>query len=108
MPDDTHPASLNRLAIAVLKNKAGSLPARPEVDHVRDVPVMVPRQYSDFARIPEPIQQCLGRLKGRTVMDQVAGDNELARLIIGQQFREAVFNRGHPPERDQAAGGPLA
>jgi len=108
MADNSNPPARIGFAISVLKDELRCFPAGPKLNRVGCASVMVPGEHDDFEAITEAIKQCLRRLNRSAIMKQVANDNQLARLIFGQQFLEPMLDRSHAPQRNEPACRALA
>ena len=107
MPNDPDALRLLRGAMTVLKEEVRRLPARHEVNRRLDMAIVIPSQGDHFAALAQPGEELARRRGGGSVVHQVAYDDELARLVFIEQFRQPGLDRGHPPERNQPAGRPL-
>jgi len=76
----------------MLKKELRRLPTRHELDRPFDMPIVVPGQGDHCTALPEPGKQLARRLGGGTVVHQVAYDDELARLVFIEQFRQPGFD----------------
>ena len=56
----------------------------------------------------KPVEQLRRERAASPIMHQIAHDDELARAVFVDQFRETRFDRSHPPERHQPARRALA
>ena len=94
--------------MAMLKEEIGRLPARGKGDRMRHVPVVVSSQRNDFAAGSQPFQEGRGRRARRAIVHQIPYDDELARLVFCEQFRETLLDRLHAPKWHEPPRGTLA
>ena len=84
MPDDADTLGLFRLAMPVLENEIRRFPAQRKLDCACDMPVVVAGEGNHFAMFAQATEKRLGGGGGSLVVDQVAHDKQLARLIFHQ------------------------
>lgn len=95
---------LNRIrhlcgAVPVMEKEPFRSPEILQRQRIRQLPIVISRQDNRLARLRKSLDQSpyLGR-RG-AVMDEVADDDEVARLIVREELLKPVFNGSHPPYR---------
>lgn len=108
MPDDASaPLALPRLAVAMHEDKPGRFPARAELDRMGGVPIVIAGQGDDFAALAQPCEKFASKHGRGAIVNQIAHDDELPRLVFLEQLDEPLLDRAHPPERHEPASRSL-
>ena len=108
MPDDLDPSRRLRGAMAMMEMKALGLPRRDHLDLSAQLPIVISRDHNWLTNLPKLLQQLDGLGSRRSIMHQVAQDDEPKRLIFFDELRQSLRNRRHPPHRHQPARRALA
>ena len=72
------------------------------------MPVVISREHDRFAGIPEPFDQPTRFVRRSSVVDHVAYDYKMARLILRDQLHQSFLDRSHAPQRHQPTRRALA
>lgn len=108
MADDLNATGRIRCAMPVMKIKLIRFNRVEHFDFSAQVPIVISGNYDDLASFRETAKQ-LGRFAPcRLIVNQIAQNDETARLILTNEFAEPFRNRRHPPQRHQGAGSALA
>ena len=109
MPDDLDRVRHLRRAVAVMKMESVRSPGILQRPRGRKLPVVISRQNDQLAQCRQSLKQITRRLGRRgAIVNNVADDDEVARSIVRDQLPQPVFDRGHPPHRQEASRRSLA
>ena len=75
MTHDLDPPAFLGIAVAMLKDKTWRFPARSELDHIRNISIVVPGQDDHLTILAQLRKQRLRTAERGTIMDQIANDN---------------------------------
>lgn len=108
MPDDLDAAPPLGRAMAMMKMEALGFPRLHHLNLAAQLPIVVSRDDNRLAMRREVLQKFGGFRGRRLIVDEVAEDNELTRLIFIDQLHQPLGDRRHPPHRDETARRALA
>jgi len=108
MANDLNPARGIGGAMSVVEIERVRLQSLPHFDVPAQLPIVITGDHHHLTTLGKAAQE-LGRFaRRRFVVNKVAQDDQLARLIFADQLGQPIGNRRHSPHRDEGAGRPLA
>ena len=108
MTDDLHAPARLRQAVPVMKMEAFGFPRIAEVDRASELTVVIAGEGDQVAVRAEFREETLGGGARRAIVDQIADDHEMPRLIIREQGQKSLAHGLHPPHRHEATRCALA
>ncbi len=90
MPDHLDRVCSVSRAMAVVKIKTVRLPRFAQAEFADQLPIVITGQDDELAAFRQLLEQPPRFPRRHTIVHQVAQNNEVCRLIIGQQFLQPI------------------
>jgi len=92
----------------MMKMKLLGLPRLDHLDLAMQLPIVISRDHNWLTNLPKLLQQLDGLGRRRSIVHQVAQDDEPKWPIFINELRQSFRNRRHSPHWHQPASGALA